>query len=149
MTLNDSLLCKKLMKNKAFYAKCLNSCTTSIQQLYNNPSHEGGSQYVGLILMWEIVVQLLYWCCKSNIFLLHEGGLHTLEPTLMWRVLVHLLCWCSAWIKSHLSLGKNQLSGALLLVTMKVMVEGSFFVFCLFKYDVIFKINIEFKIDYY
>jgi hypothetical protein len=58
---------------------------------------------------------------------------------------VHLLCWCSAGIKSHLSLGKNQLSGTLLLVTMKVMVERSFFVFCLFKYDVIFKITIEFK----
>jgi hypothetical protein len=44
------------------------SCTTSIQQLYNNPSHEGGPQYVGPTLMWGIVVQLLYWCCKSNIF---------------------------------------------------------------------------------
>jgi hypothetical protein len=44
------------------------SCTTSIQQLHNNPSHEGGPQYVGPTLMWGIVVQLLYWCCKSNIF---------------------------------------------------------------------------------
>jgi hypothetical protein len=44
------------------------SCTTPIQQLYNNPSHEGGPQYVGPTLMWGIVVQLLYWCCKSNIF---------------------------------------------------------------------------------
>jgi hypothetical protein len=44
------------------------SCTTPIQQLHNNPSHEGGPQYVGPTLMWGIVVQLLYWCCKSNIF---------------------------------------------------------------------------------
>jgi hypothetical protein len=44
------------------------SYTTSSQQLHNNPSYEGGSQCVGLILMWEVVVQLLYWCCKSNIF---------------------------------------------------------------------------------
>jgi len=44
------------------------SCTTPIQQLYNNPSHEGGPQYVGSTLMWGIIVQLLYWCCKSNIF---------------------------------------------------------------------------------
>jgi hypothetical protein len=42
--------------------------TTPIQQLYNNPSHEGGPQILGPTLMWEIVVQLLYWCCKSNIF---------------------------------------------------------------------------------
>jgi hypothetical protein len=48
--------------------KGFDSCTTSIQQLYNNPSYEGGPQYVGPTLMWEIVVQLLYWCCKSNIF---------------------------------------------------------------------------------
>jgi hypothetical protein len=27
------------------------SCTTPIQQLYNNPSHEGGPQYVGPTLM--------------------------------------------------------------------------------------------------
>jgi hypothetical protein len=27
------------------------SCTTLIQQLYNNPSHEGGPQYVGSTLM--------------------------------------------------------------------------------------------------
>jgi hypothetical protein len=26
-------------------------CTTPIQQLYNNPSHEGGPQYVGPTLM--------------------------------------------------------------------------------------------------
>jgi hypothetical protein len=45
-----------------------NSCTTPIQQLYNNPLHEGGPQYVGPTIMWEIVVQLLYWCYKSNIF---------------------------------------------------------------------------------
>jgi len=45
------------------------SCTTPIQQLYNNPSHEGEPQYVGPTLMWGVVVQLLYWCCKSNIFL--------------------------------------------------------------------------------
>jgi hypothetical protein len=35
--------------------------TTSIQQLYNNPSHEGGSHILGPTLMWGIVVQLLYW----------------------------------------------------------------------------------------
>jgi hypothetical protein len=50
-------------KNKGF-----DYCTTSSQQLYNNLSHEGGSQCVELILMWEIIVQLLYWCCKSNIY---------------------------------------------------------------------------------
>jgi len=44
------------------------SCTTPIQQLYNNPSHEGGPQFVEPTLMWGIIVQLLYWCCKSNIF---------------------------------------------------------------------------------
>jgi len=33
------------------YIRGFDSCTTPIQQLYNNPSHEGGPQYVGLILM--------------------------------------------------------------------------------------------------
>jgi hypothetical protein len=42
--------------------------TTPIQQLYNNLSHKGGSHILGPTLMWGIVVQLLYWCCKSNIF---------------------------------------------------------------------------------
>jgi hypothetical protein len=42
---------------------------------HNNSSHEGGPQCVVLTLMWGVVVQLLYWCCKSNIFLviLHVG----------------------------------------------------------------------------
>jgi hypothetical protein len=91
------------------------SCTTPIQQLHNNPSHEGGPQYVGPTLMWGIVVQLLYWCCKSNIFHIflrgfdccttpaqyghntpsHEGGAHTLGPTLMWEGVVPMLCGCS------------------------------------------------------
>jgi hypothetical protein len=31
--------------------KGFDSCTTSIQQLYNNSSHEGGPQYVGPTLM--------------------------------------------------------------------------------------------------
>jgi hypothetical protein len=45
------------------------SCTTSSQQLHNNPSHEGGPQCIGPTFMWGVVVPLLYWCCKSNIFL--------------------------------------------------------------------------------
>jgi hypothetical protein len=44
------------------------SYITPSQQLHNNPSHEGGSQCVESIFMCGVVVQLLYWCCKSNIF---------------------------------------------------------------------------------
>jgi len=69
------------------------SCTIPIQQLYNNPSHEGGPQYVGPTLMWGIVVQLLYWCYKSNIFRdLHIGS----HP--MCLGVVPLLCTKSARI---------------------------------------------------
>jgi len=85
----------KQWKIISHYYMRFDSCTTPIQQLHNNPSHEGGPQYIGLIrdlilvqhqynnssheggpqyvlptLMWVIVVQLLYWCCKSNIFLI-------------------------------------------------------------------------------
>jgi hypothetical protein len=45
--------------------------TTPIQQLYNNPSHEGGSHILRPTLMWEVVVQLLYWCCTIIKFLYH------------------------------------------------------------------------------
>jgi hypothetical protein len=37
--------------------------TIPIQQLYNNPSYEGGSHILGPTLMWGVVVKLLYWCC--------------------------------------------------------------------------------------
>jgi hypothetical protein len=33
------------------FSKGFDSCTTPIQQLYNNHSHEGGPQYVGPTLM--------------------------------------------------------------------------------------------------
>jgi hypothetical protein len=36
----------KVIKEMGF-----DSCTTPIQQLYNNPSHEGGPQHVGPTLM--------------------------------------------------------------------------------------------------
>jgi hypothetical protein len=57
------------LKKKGF-----DSCTTLIQQLHNNSSHEGGLQCVGPTFMWGVVVQLLYWCCKSNIFLKKNAG---------------------------------------------------------------------------
>jgi hypothetical protein len=39
------------------------SCTTPIQQLYNNPSHEGGSHILGL----------LYSCCIGVVNLTFSG----------------------------------------------------------------------------
>jgi hypothetical protein len=35
--------------------------TTPIQQLYNNPLHEGESHILRPTLVWRVVVQLLYW----------------------------------------------------------------------------------------
>jgi hypothetical protein len=72
------------------YMGGFDSCTTPIQQLYNNPSHEDRSQYVGPTLMWRIVVQLLYWCCKSNIFPHVVGSTH-MVPTHV-SCVVHVLC---------------------------------------------------------
>jgi hypothetical protein len=45
------------------------SYITSPQQLYNTSSHGGGPHTLGPTHMWGDVVQLLWWCCKSIIFL--------------------------------------------------------------------------------
>jgi hypothetical protein len=55
-----------------------------VQHQYNNPLHEGGPQYVGPTLMWGIVVQLLYWCCKSNIFPPKYTTFHHLAYVARW-----------------------------------------------------------------
>jgi hypothetical protein len=64
-------LCKSCAKNIIIIFLENVRFTTSIQQLYNNLSHEGGSYILESTLMWGVVVQLLYWCCtriKSLIF---------------------------------------------------------------------------------
>jgi len=40
--------------------------TTPIQQLHNNPSHEGGLHTLGPTFIWRVVVQLL-WRCSAKI----------------------------------------------------------------------------------
>jgi hypothetical protein len=64
-------LCKSCAKNIIIIFLENVRFTTSIQQLYNNLSHEGGSYILESTLMCGVVVQLLYWCCtriKSLIF---------------------------------------------------------------------------------
>jgi hypothetical protein len=53
------------------------SYTTPSQQVHNNPSHEDRSQCVGPTLIWRVVVQLLCWCCKSNIFQIQHIATNT------------------------------------------------------------------------
>jgi hypothetical protein len=101
------------------YEKGFDSCTTPSQQHHNNPSHKSRPQCMSLTLMWRVIVQLLYWCCKSNIFLMKIQNTRLMLTTSQRSKYLHNSLTCLVFTRDQdcLKLILGQLFSCLWLVT--------------------------------
>jgi hypothetical protein len=58
--------------------------------LYNTNTTTVQQPLTWLTLMWGVVVQLLYWCCKSNIFLVFLYVGHNIQWLILKKMLLEL-----------------------------------------------------------